>query len=127
MVMFTLTVLFTVGAVSLLMERNKGIFRRLASSPMSRGSVVLGMWGARMGLGLIQMLWDRGETNGYAAHIASNPLPNTPAKRVLICALTCFDYFHWNRARLLVDRRGTVCARNFSSRPAPLIHAFREN
>jgi hypothetical protein len=37
-----------------------------------------------VGLGLIQMLWDRGETNGYAAHIATNPLPNTPAKRVLI-------------------------------------------
>jgi ABC-2 type transport system permease protein len=57
MVMFTLTVLFTVGGVSLLMERNKGIFRRLASSPISRGSVVLGMWGARMGLGLIQMAY----------------------------------------------------------------------
>jgi hypothetical protein len=57
MVMFTLTVLFTVGGVSLLMERNKGIFRRLASSPMSRGSVVLGMWGARMGLGLIQIAY----------------------------------------------------------------------
>jgi ABC-type multidrug transport system permease subunit len=39
------------------MERNKGIFRRLASSPMSRGSVVLGMWGARMGLGLVQIAY----------------------------------------------------------------------
>ncbi|WP_084963893.1 hypothetical protein [Thermoactinospora rubra] len=34
--------------------------------------------------GLIQMLWDRGEGNGYAAHLASDPLPGTPAKRVLI-------------------------------------------
>src|SRR6266403_4067507 len=48
-----------------------------------------------------------------------------PAKHVLICALTRFDYFHWDRARLLVDRRGTVCARNVASRLAPLIHAFR--
>jgi ABC-type multidrug transport system permease subunit len=57
MVMFTLTVLFTVGGISLVIERNKGIFRRLASAPMSRGSVVLGMWSARMGLGLIQIAY----------------------------------------------------------------------
>ena len=37
-----------------------------------------------LGLGLIQMLWDRGETNGYASHIATDPLPGSPAKRVLI-------------------------------------------
>ena len=38
-----------------------------------------------VGLGLIQMLWDRGETNGYAAHLnADRNLPGTPDKRVLI-------------------------------------------
>jgi hypothetical protein len=38
-----------------------------------------------VGLQLIQMLWDRGETNGYAAHLnASDNLPGTPDKRVLI-------------------------------------------
>jgi ABC-2 type transport system permease protein len=55
MVMLTLIVLFTAGAVSLTMERNHGILRRLASSPMSRGAVVLGKWGARMSLGVIQI------------------------------------------------------------------------
>ncbi|PYT16063.1 MAG: hypothetical protein DMG59_11715 [Acidobacteria bacterium] len=55
MVMFTLLVLFTSGAVSLTMERNQGILRRLASSPMSRGAVVLGKWGARMSLGVVQI------------------------------------------------------------------------
>ncbi len=55
MVMFTLLVLFTSGAVSLTMERNQGILRRLASSPMSRGAVVLGKWGARMSLGAVQI------------------------------------------------------------------------
>ena len=31
------------------------------------------------------MLWDRGETNGYAAHLnATDNLPGTPDKRVLI-------------------------------------------
>jgi ABC-type multidrug transport system permease subunit len=55
MVMFTLLVLFTTGGVSLTIERNQGILRRLASSPMSRGSVVLGKWGARMSVGVIQI------------------------------------------------------------------------
>ncbi|HEY6346157.1 MAG TPA: ABC transporter permease [Bryobacteraceae bacterium] len=55
MVMFTLLILFTSGAVTLTLERNHGILRRLASSPMSRGAVVLGKWGARMALGIVQI------------------------------------------------------------------------
>ena len=35
-------------------------------------------------LTLIQGLWDRGEPNGYAAHMTDDPLPNTPAHKVLI-------------------------------------------
>jgi hypothetical protein len=35
-------------------------------------------------LALIQMLWDRSDPNGYAHHITSDPLPNTPAHKVLI-------------------------------------------
>jgi hypothetical protein len=34
--------------------------------------------------GLIQPLWDRGEANGYAAHISRNPLPGTPRHEVLM-------------------------------------------
>ena len=34
-------------------------------------------------LSLIQMLWDRGEPNGYAWHMTSDPLPNTPRHKVL--------------------------------------------
>jgi hypothetical protein len=37
-----------------------------------------------VGLGLIQMLWDRAETNGYASHISDDPLPGSGSKRVLI-------------------------------------------
>jgi ABC-type multidrug transport system permease subunit len=55
MVMFTLLVLFTSGAATLTTERRLGILRRLASSPMSRGAVVLGKWGARMAVGAIQI------------------------------------------------------------------------
>lgn len=37
-----------------------------------------------IGLQFIQMLWDRGETNGYAAHLTTDPLPGSGPKRVLI-------------------------------------------
>ncbi|MFG1946686.1 hypothetical protein [Nonomuraea sp. NPDC048826] len=35
-------------------------------------------------LALIQMLWDRGETNGYAAHLTGDPYSGTPRHRVLM-------------------------------------------
>jgi hypothetical protein len=35
-------------------------------------------------LTLIQMLWDRGEPNGYANRMTTNPLPDTPPHRVLL-------------------------------------------
>lgn len=34
--------------------------------------------------GLMQMLWDRAETNGYAHHVTDDPLPDTPAHDVLL-------------------------------------------
>ncbi|MGH2692534.1 MAG: hypothetical protein ACRDHM_08530, partial [Actinomycetota bacterium] len=38
----------------------------------------------QLAFNLIQMLWDRGETNGYAAHMADDPLKNTPAHEVML-------------------------------------------
>jgi hypothetical protein len=38
----------------------------------------------QLGILLIQMLWDRGEANGYANHMTDDPLPNTPAHTVLL-------------------------------------------
>lgn len=35
-------------------------------------------------LSMIQTLWDRGEPDGYALHMTDDPLPNTPAHKVLI-------------------------------------------
>ena len=35
-------------------------------------------------LAMIQMMWDRGEPDGYANHMTSHPLPGTPAHHVLI-------------------------------------------
>ena len=34
--------------------------------------------------GLMQQLWDRGEANGYAQHMTSDPLPGTPPHEVLL-------------------------------------------
>jgi hypothetical protein len=33
---------------------------------------------------MIQVLWDRGEANGYVYHMVRDPLPNTPKKTVLL-------------------------------------------
>ncbi|HEX2313283.1 MAG TPA: hypothetical protein VHJ17_06100 [Thermomonospora sp.] len=38
----------------------------------------------QLGFALIQMLWDRGEANGYAHHMTDRPLPGTPPHRVLL-------------------------------------------
>ncbi|HEY2718619.1 MAG TPA: hypothetical protein VGI52_03245, partial [Solirubrobacteraceae bacterium] len=35
-------------------------------------------------LDLMQMLWDRGEPDGYASRMTTNPLPDTPAHQVLM-------------------------------------------
>ena len=35
-------------------------------------------------LGLMQMLWDRGEPDGYAERMTGNPLPDTPRHQVLL-------------------------------------------
>lgn len=55
MVMFTLLVLLTSGAVLLVIERRDGLLRRVASTPLPRAGVVAGKWGSRMALGLVQI------------------------------------------------------------------------
>jgi ABC-2 type transport system permease protein len=55
LVMFVLLVMTTSGAVMLLIERRQGLLRRLASTPISRLSVVLGKWGGKLALGIIQI------------------------------------------------------------------------
>jgi ABC-type multidrug transport system permease subunit len=55
MTMFTLLIMLTSGAVLLVTERRQGLLRRMAATPISRRSVVLGKWGGRMALGLTQI------------------------------------------------------------------------
>ncbi len=37
-----------------------------------------------LGTALVQMLWDRGEANGYSQHLVDDPLPRAEAKTVLL-------------------------------------------
>jgi ABC-type multidrug transport system permease subunit len=55
MVMFTMLVLLTSGSILLVIEREQGLLRRLASTPISRASVVLGKWAGKLALGLVQI------------------------------------------------------------------------
>ena len=55
MVMFTVLILGTSGAILLVIERRQGLLRRLAYAPISRWSVVLGKWLGKLALGLIQI------------------------------------------------------------------------
>ena len=49
-----------------------------------------------LGLSLLQMLWDRGEANGYANHMTKNPLPGTPRHKVLMeIAVGDFQVSNW--------------------------------
>lgn len=54
-VMFLLMIMLTSGGVALTIERESGVLRRIASTPMSRPAVVAGKWGARILLGVIQL------------------------------------------------------------------------
>jgi ABC-type Na+ efflux pump permease subunit len=55
LVQFTLLVLLTSGAATLVAERRSGVLRRLACTPISRGTVVFGKWGGRLALGFVQI------------------------------------------------------------------------
>ncbi len=57
MVMFTMLVLLTSGAILLVIEREEGLLRRLASTPIPRWAVVAGKWGGRLALGLVQIVF----------------------------------------------------------------------
>ena len=64
-----------------------------------------------VGLGLIQMLWDRAEPSGWAAHVTQDPPPDTPAKTVLLhVAVGDWQVSTW-QADALARTMGNVSAR----------------
>jgi ABC-2 type transport system permease protein len=55
MVMFTILIMGTSGAVFLVIERRQGLLKRLAYAPISPLGVVLGKWLSKLVLGLVQI------------------------------------------------------------------------
>jgi hypothetical protein len=55
LVMFALLVLLTSGSTMLVLERQQGLLRRLASAPMSRTELVAGKWFGRLVLAVLQV------------------------------------------------------------------------
>jgi ABC-type multidrug transport system permease subunit len=55
LVMFTMLVLLSSGSILLVIERQQGLLRRLASTPIPRAALVAGKWWGRMALGLVQI------------------------------------------------------------------------
>lgn len=55
MIMFTMMILLTGGAITLVTEREQGLLRRLASTPITRGQIVAGKWLGKLLLGVIQI------------------------------------------------------------------------
>jgi hypothetical protein len=78
---YTRAALFVAGSeFSLMIERSADFseFGQLIASTYPN------RLGYQVGIALIQMLWDRGEPDGYIDHLVRDPLPGTPVKHVLI-------------------------------------------
>lgn len=57
LVMFVVLVLLTTGGSLLVIEREEGLLRRLASAPVSRGEVILSKLISRVAVGLVQVVF----------------------------------------------------------------------
>lgn len=55
LVMFVVLVLLTTGGVLLVIEREEGLLRRLASAPVTRGEILVAKLVARVGVGFVQV------------------------------------------------------------------------
>lgn len=56
LVMFTLLILLTSGATMLVLERQQGLLRRMASAPITKPELVAGKWCGRMVLAALQVV-----------------------------------------------------------------------
>ena len=72
-----------------------------------------------LGSDLIQQLWDRGDPDGYAAHMTSDPLPDTPPHTVLM-QIAYGDFQVTNYASAVEAR--TIGARAYT----PALDAVRD-
>ena len=73
----------------------------------------------QLGYALLQMLWDRAESSGYAQHMTTDPLPGTPSHEVFL-QLAYADHQVSNVAAEVMGR--TIGAHLVSSSLAPGLH-----
>ena len=73
----------------------------------------------QLGYALLQMLWDRGESAGYAQHMTTAPLPNTPSHEVFL-QLAFADHQVANVAAEVMGR--TIGASLVTPSLAPRLH-----
>ncbi|MGH2837350.1 MAG: hypothetical protein ACRDJY_03240, partial [Thermoleophilaceae bacterium] len=71
-------------------------------------------------LSMIQMLWDRAESNGYAHHMTGDPYPNTPPHEVLL-SMAYGDHQVTNWATMVMARTVGASVR------APILDPGRSN
>ena len=57
LVMFTMMIMTTSGAVLLVIERQQGLLRRLAYTPISKQSIVAGKWAGKLAVGMVQIVF----------------------------------------------------------------------
>ena len=55
LVMFTMMILLTGGAIVLVIDRRQGLLRRLASTPITAGQIVIGKWLGKFCLAIVQI------------------------------------------------------------------------
>lgn len=99
--MFTLIVLLTSGAIGIVIDRNLGRLRRLASTPISRGEIVLGRWLAVLALGLVQVAF------GVLVGTLLFHVDWGPDFTVVACVLAAWAAFAASAALLLSSLAGS--------------------
>ncbi len=57
LVMFAMMIMMTTGAVLLVIERQQGLLRRLAYTPISRTAIVWGKWLGKFSIGIVQIVF----------------------------------------------------------------------
>jgi hypothetical protein len=78
---------FTRAVLAVPGQNYSTMLRRSSNWPTFEGIMQVGYpdeLDQTIGVGMIQMLWDRAESNGYSHHLTDDPLAGTPAHEVLL-------------------------------------------
>lgn len=95
MIMFTMMIMLTGGAITLVIEREKGLLRRLASTPITPGQIVAGKWLGKLMLGLFQLGF------AYLVSVVIFGMDWGPHKLLVFVVLLCWAMFNTSLGILL--------------------------